>query len=265
MGKYTRTAIRNIYRSWWLRGHLFVVILIGLFSYSLVSHPVATMALSPKQRGTVVYEHPTGTVLPTILPTRTVVKPSAIPTIRPTVKSVPTATATQAGMSNNPPAATPGNTRNWYPPACYSRVTQFYGQNSEAGTDFGCSYHTRIGALWNGKVIYAGRTCWNTSCTSTSGGVVIINAFVPTLGEESTYYLHLDTISPEVFVGRTVNKGQYIGLSGGQTSGGNWPASPWWSEGPHIEIGFDAWFLCEGMVYCSGKNVNPLPYIREAM
>jgi hypothetical protein len=262
MGKFTRSAISKLYNSWWLRGHLFVVVIIGLLSYGLLTQPVVTMALPPKQKGSIVYEQPTGTVLSTVLPGKT---PTVRPTTKPTVKSVPTIIATQGGSNNAHPIPTPDNSLVGHTPACYYHVTQFYGQNGEVGTDFGCGYHTRVIALWKGIVQYEGRTCWNSTCTSTSGGVIVIRASIPGLGTESSYYLHLDEIAPGITIGTTIARGQYIGLSGGQLYGGNWPVSEWFSEGPHIEIGFDAWFLCDGVVSCSGKNVNPLPYIQEAL
>lgn len=261
MGKFTRMVIKSIYNSWWLRGHLFVAIIIGLISYSLISNHGVTYALPHKQRGTIAYESPTR-VLPTVLPRRT---PTIKPTAKPTVKPIPTPIPTKAGVITATPTKPPVDNKSWYPPACYYVVTQYYGQNGEAGTDFGCGYHTRIGALWNGTVIYAGRTCWNVSCTNTSGGVVIIDAYIPHLGLESSYYLHLDELAAGLHKGQSIAKGEYIGLSGGQTTGGNWPVSPEWTAGPHLEIGFDAWFLCQSMVYCKGKNVNPLPYIQEAI
>lgn len=261
MGKSTRMAIKNIYNSWWLRGHLFVAIIIGLISYGLVSNHGVTYALPHKQRGSQIIEYP-ARVLPTVLPGRT---PTVRPIAKTTVKSIPTVVPTKAGNISITPTQPALDNKSGYPPSCYYDVTQYYGQNGEVGTDFGCHYHTRIEALWNGRITYEGRTCWDISCTNSSGGVIIIDSYIPHLGLESSYYLHLDAVAAGLHPGQSIIKGQYIGLSGGQTIGGNWPASPQWSEGPHLEIGFDAWFLCEGMIYCRGINVNPLPYIQEAL
>lgn len=148
-------------------------------------------------------------------------------------------------------------------PACLWNIGWVHGWHGssdfEYGVDFDCSYHTRAPALWAGRVIMAQRTCWNISCTSTSGGVVVIVAWVPGMGYQSTYYLHLDSIS--VQVGEYVDKDSVLGLTGGQLGYGNWPTSPWYSSGPHEEIGWCAPFLpCP-----VGANSDPTQAIREAI
>ena len=51
--------------------------------------------------------------------------------------------------------------------------------------------------------------------------------------------LHFDTVN--VKPGDIVTQGQTVlGTSGGQTSGGNWPSSPQFSQGPHIGVGVHA-------------------------
>ncbi len=148
-------------------------------------------------------------------------------------------------------------------PDCLHHPGWFYGTHGygsiEWGTDFDCSYHTLIPTLWNGIVRYSGLTCWDTRCHSSSGGAVVIDCYVNNLGEESSYYLHLDMSF--VKVGQLVRKGDIIGLSGAQVGYGHWPTSSWYTGGPHVEIGFDAPFL----FHDRGHNVNPLPYIERAI
>jgi Peptidase family M23 len=144
-------------------------------------------------------------------------------------------------------------------PDCYWHPGWFYNPPVEYGTDFDCGYHTQAIALWSGKVVLAQRTCWDNSCTSTSGGLVIVVAMVPHYGYQDTYYLHLDVVF--VHNGQWVSKGQSLGLTGGQIGYGNWPTSPQFTSGPHIEIGWD-WKYAPIHLNCC--NSNPLPAIERA-
>jgi hypothetical protein len=75
---------------------------------------------------------------------------------------------------------------------------------------------------------YYGRQDW--------GGEVDIASYLPDYGGvKNVNILHLDTIT--VRPGTTVKRGDVIGTSGGQTSGGHWPSNPRWSTGPHVGIG----------------------------
>lgn len=139
-------------------------------------------------------------------------------------------------------------------------TTQPYGKNGEDGIDIGTPFHTPITALFGGTVRWAGRTQW--ACGS-SGGQVVIVCNIPGRGVFSSYYLHLDSVS--VTVNDTVKQGQVIGLSGGQTSGGQWPVincpsrGITYSTGPHTEFGFNApW------VSGPGYKMDPTPYITAA-
>ena len=203
--------------------------------------PRLTKVMAPKKAHTKAPKHK-----PTVTP---VPKPAPKPKHKPKKKPQPTPT----------PVPTTQVTTTF--PACYSAPGWFYGQHPadfEYGTDFDCGQDTPAPALWPGVVIGAYKTCWNTDCSLTSGGVVIIKATVPGIGVHATYYLHLDSLT--VQQGQYVNKGQVVGYTGGQLEGGNWPTSPQYSSGPHIEIGFDAPFLT-----VIGTNLDPLPYIQQAM
>lgn len=139
-------------------------------------------------------------------------------------------------------------------------TTQAYGHNGEDGIDIGTPFHTPITALFGGTVRWAGRTQW--ACGS-SGGQVVIVCNIPGKGVFSSYYLHLDSVS--VTVNDTVKQGQVIGLSGGQTSGGQWPVINCpsrgiiYSTGPHTEFGFNAPWVAG-----PGYKMDPTPYITAA-
>lgn len=146
-------------------------------------------------------------------------------------------------------------------PSCFWKVGWYYGWHPAAfeyGTDFDCGYRTPVPALWGGTVIGAYRTCWDASCYSTSGGVVIVRAYVPGYSTHATYYLHLDAVN--VYAGEQVHKGQILGWTGGCIGYGNWITSPWYTAGCHIEIGMDAPFL-----HPISYNTNPLPAINQAL
>lgn len=162
-------------------------------------------------------------------------------------------------IKQKPPTSLPSI----YYPSCLHEIGQRYGQKwgsvIEQGTDFDCSFRTPLSALWSGTVLYAARTCWNSACSSTSGCVVVIDSDVMSIGLQSVYYLHLDSFV--VSRGIHINKGDIIGYTGGQVGYGNCMVSPWFSSGPHVEIGFCASFLpCD-----RGYNRDPLPYIERAI
>lgn len=152
-------------------------------------------------------------------------------------------------------------------PDCYWQLGWshgYHGTTFEAGADYDCDYRTPAKALWAGTVYYAQDTCWNIDCTSTTGGLVIIIAFVPDLGMEATYYLHLDEIV--VWKGEYIHRGQLIGYTGGQVGYGHWPTSSWFTGGPHIEIGFCYPYILWGVNLCPiGHNIDPSWYIRKAI
>lgn len=88
-------------------------------------------------------------------------------------------------------------------------------------------------------------TPFHTSLTTWKSGTIVQSDFAPWGGEvyvkpddgtEEFYFAHLDDIN--VHQGQHVNAGQSLGLSGGQTSGGDHPTSPQWSTGPHTHVGY---------------------------
>jgi len=105
-------------------------------------------------------------------------------------------------------------------------ITQGYGQHGEQGVDLGTPYGTPISSLFEGVVTRADFNPWG-------GEVDIAVQGGGFLGTEKI--LHLDTI--DVQKGQHVNLSTLLGLSGGQTSGGNHPVTdPRYSTGPHTEI-----------------------------
>lgn len=114
--------------------------------------------------------------------------------------------------------------------------TQGYGVNNEYGVDLGTPYHTSVPAMYAGKVLWAGQTNWGSDLGS-SGGLVAIDTMVNGV-RQVFYVMHLDTVN--VKAGDTVNIGDTLGLSGGQTTGGSMPTSSQYSTGPHTEMGFNA-------------------------
>jgi Peptidase family M23 len=189
--------------------------------------------LTPTSKGITYVKH-----------TNTGSTPGSIPKVKPRI--TPTATPVQQQP-------------NYTMPNCYWHPGWFYNPPVEYGTDFDCGFHTQAIALWSGTVVVAERTCWDNSCTSTSGGLVIVVALVPDYGYQDTYYLHLDVVF--VHPGEKILKGQSLGLTGGQVGYGNWPTSPWFTSGPHIEIGWD-WYYAPIHLHCC--NNNPLPAIEQA-
>ena len=123
-------------------------------------------------------------------------------------------------------------------------ISQGYNPGVEQGVDIATPYHTPITALYGGQVVTSNYQPW--------GGDVGIQTTLPGIGQVIEYFQHLDL--NQVSVGQTVQPGQQIGLSGGQTSGGNHPALTG-STGPHTEFGF-------GPSWIPGsKNIDPTPYL----
>jgi murein DD-endopeptidase MepM/ murein hydrolase activator NlpD len=106
----------------------------------------------------------------------------------------------------------------WYD----SPTTQAHGVAGEQGIDIGTPFHSRITEVDPGQV--------DVTQYGPFGGLVGVQT---ARGQE--YYLHLDEI--DVAKGQKVSAGQTVGLSGGQLSGGQHPASPAFSTGPHTEFG----------------------------
>ncbi len=113
----------------------------------------------------------------------------------------------------------------------YSSAFPKIGDTPHFANDIGTPFHTPITALFSGTVV-SERTGlpWGTEVF-----IQPDNGNIP-----KYYYYHLDTLTPSI--GQHVSAGDEIGLSGGQTSGGQNPsecdASKCYSTGPHTHVGF---------------------------
>src|SRR4030095_4650959 len=117
----------------------------------------------------------------------------------------------------------------WYNYQEWNNYRQSYGNMLINGDDIAVPYNTPITALFSGTVV--------KQYYDASGGVLMIRPddINQTRGVQNYYYAHLD--STPLAVGAHVQAGQEIGRSGGQLQGGQHPASPQWSTGPHIMLG----------------------------
>jgi murein DD-endopeptidase MepM/ murein hydrolase activator NlpD len=160
---------------------------------------------------------------------------------------------------------TPSGATNPYPSGLATWLNKWgsqqgFGQNGEQGVDYSVPYGTSVPALFGGKVLFAGRTQWSNTPGDSSGGLVAIQTNVAGLGNQIYYILHLDSVN--VTAGQNINPGTIVGKSGGQTSGGAWPASTKYSTGPHIEEGFNASFLTVNTgIHAEPPNFNPTKYL----
>lgn len=123
-------------------------------------------------------------------------------------------------------------------------ITQGFNPPVEFGEDIGTPFHTPLTAITGGVV--------TGTRYGPFGGEVDIATRLPGSSQQYTEtFLHLDEIAPGLTPGKTVQPGDFLGLSGGQNAGGSHPASPAYSSGPHTEVDFflgNAW---------SGRSVDP--------
>lgn len=144
----------------------------------------------------------------------------------------------------------------------FNNITQLYNPPNEYGVDIAMPMSTPVQSLYSGTVVGAGRTQWSSNPSDSSGGYISILTNVPGLGDVVYYILHLDTLASGIGQGSTISAGEQIGTSGGQNSGGNWPAAPQYSTGTHIEEGFGNPFLTPPGLPTT--NVDPLSYLQQA-
>jgi murein DD-endopeptidase MepM/ murein hydrolase activator NlpD len=135
----------------------------------------------------------------------------------------------------------------WYDdPIGHGYITQYEGPNTDTphyADDVETPFHTPITELFGGKVVTANYQPW--------GGQVFVETNVPGIGPIEEYFYHFDEI--DVSPGQTVARGQKLGLSGGQTSGGEHPTNPHYSTGPHTHVGFFT-------KYVSAPGGGSIPY-----
>lgn len=99
------------------------------------------------------------------------------------------------------------------------------------GLDIPMPMGTPVTAVWNGIV--------TKRYYDAGGGQVIIKVdnTAQSKGVEYYNFRHLDQINSNIQEGTRVKQGDILGQSGGQNSGGNHPAAPNYSSGPHLGIG----------------------------
>lgn len=125
-------------------------------------------------------------------------------------------------------------------------ITQSFNGGKEKGVDLGVPYHTPVTPTFPGTVsgISYGPYGAEVNVTGNLNGQPVTAA-----------YVHLDTVN--VSPGQQVGQASTLGLSGGQLSGGQHPASPAYSSGPHIE--FSLW--PGGSTPYVGTPYNPMSFI----
>lgn len=126
-----------------------------------------------------------------------------------------------------------GRTAPWHSSADWLTmfpITQSFG-GRETGIDIGNNFNTPILSLTAGQVLGAGYY---------DGGGVVSVACEVNGKPAAIYYQHLDRIEPGVLPGAAVRIGQRIGYSGGQLIGGTHPSIARYSNGAHMEVGFNA-------------------------
>lgn len=107
-------------------------------------------------------------------------------------------------------------------------TSQAHGVNGERGIDIQTPMNTPLTALFGGTVVSEGY--------HTFGGEVDILTTLPNGQKVIEYFIHLNDIASGIVRGTVIKAGQVIGVSGGQTSGGDHPATTG-STGPHTEFG----------------------------
>jgi hypothetical protein len=125
-------------------------------------------------------------------------------------------------------------------------ITQSFNGGKEKGVDLGVPFHTPVTPAFPGTVsgISYGPYGAEVNVTGNLNGKPVTAA-----------YVHLDTVN--VATGQQVGQASTLGLSGGQLSGGQHPASPAYSSGPHIE--FSLW--PGGSTPYVGTPYNPMSFI----
>jgi hypothetical protein len=125
-------------------------------------------------------------------------------------------------------------------------ITQAFNGGKEKGVDLGVPFHTPVTPTFPGTVsgISYGPYGAEVNVTGNLNGQPVTAA-----------YVHLDTVN--VATGQQVGQASTLGLSGGQLSGGQHPASPAYSSGPHIE--FSLW--PGGSTPYVGTPYNPMSFI----
>lgn len=138
-------------------------------------------------------------------------------------------------------------------PISHGYLTTFLGAGTDSphyADDIATPFHTPLSFPFGGTVTKADYAPW--------GGEIFVKTDVPGYGSVQEYIYHLDYIDPAIIAGAHINAGQYVGLSGGQNSGGLHPVSTQWSTGPHTHIGlFTNWITTTDGTRPYGPDITP--------
>lgn len=126
------------------------------------------------------------------------------------------------------------------------------------GVGIGVGLDTTITSLTSGTVVAAGFGYQGPNGYANFGGWLIVKSNTRTNGKADVFYRHMDTLT--VKQGDSVTVGQALGLSGGQTVGGQHPESSTYTTGAHIDIGLNPLTLPYHEV---NPNTNPMPYLND--
>lgn len=144
---------------------------------------------------------------------------------------------------------------NWYAnPVTHPYIPDYESNVPDSphfAEDIGTPWHTQITALLPGTVEKADYQAW--------GGELFIKPDDSSYPEY--YYYHLDDLAAGIAPGTHVGAGQLIGLSGGQTSGGDHPVTDGESTGPHTHVGYFDGYITPpqtGFTIPHGPDITPL-------
>jgi len=143
----------------------------------------------------------------------------------------------------------------WYQfPITHGYYTQYdpnIPDTPHYAVDLGAPMDTPFFFLETGTIVKSDYADW--------GGEVFLKPDAP--GRPQEYVYHLEEI--DTSVGKHVSAGQVIGLSGGQTSGGQHPTNPKWSTGAHIHFGEFTGYV-SSPIGTVPEGPDPSPLIGEA-
>lgn len=112
--------------------------------------------------------------------------------------------------------------------------------------DIGTPFGTQIQSIVSGTITNYEYTPW--------GGQITMKLDNPINGVPYAFYIHLDSLNPNIGVGQHINVGDLIGISGGQNSGGTHPETTFYSTQPQTGFG-----LSHGPVFGSGDGWVQFP------
>ena len=133
------------------------------------------------------------------------------------------------------------------------------GVGGEHGTDLDVPFHTPLTLPASGTITAMNWDAW--------GGTITWKLDYPINGVPYAYMTHMDTFNSQLQLNGHYEAGTFIGLSGGQLSGGSHPTTSYWSGGPHLELGLSygpAWGHGAGFADVkTHPELNPYSWIQS--